>query len=518
MKWIRAVLVALAVSAVFTAYNVRYPNYDPDQHIFGAMLLKDKQPDLYQKDFFFSDPAYYDYYIPWYRALAGWVVGQSAGERLLERYNLLHFPAVFFYLLGFYALFRLLTESESACWVATMAALVARANLSANAFGMGLAQSMYAYKLFYAGVPWIFYLLLRYRFSRTAVCSAFFLLGLMSNVHPILGVGLAVILAGTIACAHLPKFDGVRSAAAGLALFALGFLPFAVKYFQTAAPAAVPLTADEFWRTFSTDWGYFPLVGKGIRNFFMDAGPLLVFSVLALRKGRRETDRFFLIFAACVVLIPFAEAAALQIQSHWMNRPPIIDLEPIRASTFIYIPLYAWTVVFLAGVRQQKWVFVLASLFLFAQKEFPMRQIIREGLMKSGLYSAGRIAIWETDRQRWADLMELGSWVRQNTARDAVFFHPHYDFRFHAQRAIVVGYKDGSMMARVGGAVKVRQWLERKKTVENAIKFGDPGLIRGVAERYGCDYIVHRRRIIDVPPPASFHAIFENRSYRVYRK
>lgn len=524
MKWGRSVAVCLLLAAAFSAYNVRYPNYDPDQHIFGTMLLKDKNPELFQKDFFFSEPRYYEYYVPWFRAMAGWIVAQTQGVGLLRRYNLLIFPTTFFFLLGFYALFRRLTECEAASWAVALAALTARVNLSANAFGIGLAQSMYAYKLFFAGVPWIFYFVVRFQFSRNSVWAAFFLLGLISNFHPILGIALVTILLAAFLVFNHPRFNGLLGLAGAVALFSIGFLPFVWKYVQTLPPPSMPLTAEEFWKTSLADWGYFPLLWKGVRNFLMDAGPLMIFSAVAARKSWKETDRFFWIFGLAILGVSFSEAAILQAQSHLMNRPPIIDLEPLRATTFIYIPLLVWGAGFLTGVLKKDIsfgrlsgtaLFVLSVFLLFAQKEFPFRQIVREALLKGGLYSEKRIEIWKNEQLRWADLMELSAWARRSTDTDALFFHPHYDFRFHAQRAIVIGYKDGSMIARIGGATKVREWLKRKQTVEEALRSKDPRRVVETARQYACDFVVLRKGF--GPLDLADQPVFENSSYRVYR-
>lgn len=517
--WVRAVLVSLAVSAAFTAYNIRYPGYDPDQHIFGAMLLKDNAPELFAKDFCFSDPRAYEYYIPWYRSLAHVFVGRSEGVALLRRYNLMLLPTAFFFVLGFYALFYHLTRCEAASWAAALGAVMSRAGLSVNAFGIGLSQSMYAYKLFFAAVPWLFYLLIRFEFSRMSVAAAFFLLGLASNFHPIMGMGLAAILAVTLG--WMKRKKGRRDVVLGLILFSAGISHFLYVFFLAMPQAPNTLTADEFWTTFSRAWGYFPIGLKGIRNFLFCSLPLIVFSCWVWRRRSEESanagaNMFFGIFTLATVGVTFIEAGALQAQSLLMNRPPLISLEPLRSTVFLYVPLLAWTAIFLAAVRKEtRYLFVLAVLLLFAQKEFPFRQLIREAMLEGGIYSNKRTEIWARERTRWADLLELSAWVRRNTPIDAVFFHPHYDFRFHAQRGIVVGYKDGGFMTRIGGAEQVRAWLTRTRIVKAAIDSKDPVRIRETAAALGCGYVVVREGFGMTDPGVA--PVFENKSYRLYR-
>ncbi len=531
--WVRWVLICLALAVLLTAYALRYPNTDPDQHIFGSMILKDLHPELYPLDFFLSDQKNFQFYIPWYRALAAWVVGDARGEDLLVRYNLLLFPSYFLFLLGMYLLIWQLTGKASVGWIVALSAVLTRQCLSVNPFGIGLAQSMVGLKLFFAGVPWILYILVRMRLGRSGQYLACFLLGLLSNLHPILGLGIMLCMGAAVWVIRQSigwKWsDGFVSAAA----FAAGFSPFVFQYLHARPPvmgAGPTLTADEFWTAFSPAWGYLPVSLKGLRNFLLDALPLLCFSALAIRgrsRGRpgqrpaSETpafERFFWVFAAAALIVPIVVSAAIQTQSHLTNRPPVIGLEPMRWTSFIYLPLFVFTSFFLADAidrRRSRLTILAAVLLLFAQKEFPGRQIVREALRESGLHSEKRLEVWTRETRRKADLQELAEWVRRHTRADDLFFHPHYDFRFYAERSIVVGWKDGSMLTRAGPG-RVREWLSRSGAVREALDSKDPRKILDTARQYGCHYIVLRSgpgRGLDRFQEAP---LYENQTYRIY--
>lgn len=526
-RWAVPIAIGFLISATVTAYNLRYPNYDPDQHIFGTMLLKDKNPDLFQRDFFFSDPDNYKMYIPWYRALAGWVVGDATGESLLRQYNLLLFPSVFIFTLGFYALFRHLTSDDLVAWMAVLAMIPGRQSLSVNPFGIGLAQSMVALKLFFAGVPWIILILIHYHFSRRSVWVAFSLLGILSNIHPILGIGLTCILASTLlVCGERGIRVGI--VLSGLALFVAGFSPFILEYWQTRPPVDFrPLTANEFWEAFPPVWGYLPVTLKGLRNFMMDATPLICFSVLAIqRRGiskENVNERFFVSFGICTILASGGVSGILQIGSAMSGQPPIIGLEPMRWTTFIYIFLFPFALFLMTDIRRGKYntgktsasiLFWVCVFLMFAQKEFPFRRVAREIMLKNGIYSQKRMDIWSREQQRWRDLMDVTAWTRQNSSVNDLFFHPHYDFRFYAQRAIVVGWKDGSMLTRTGSD-RVREWLERTRTVRASIDSDDPARVMEAASHFGCEYIILRSG--EGPEHLPIPTTYQNPTYRVYR-
>lgn len=516
-QWIAAGLLSLVLALLTTAYDIRYARYDPDHHIFCSMLLKDNHPELFRNDYLFSDPRGYQFYLPGYRALARWFVGSAEGERMLERYNWMLFPAMFFYILGFYVLFYHLTSSPLAGWLTALAAISGRPGISVSAFGIGWAQSMYAYKLFLAGVPWVFYILMRFQFSRASVLAACLLLGCISNFHPFLGVGLATLLAVAYMARTerpLPFRRNCRVIAEGVVFFALGFLPTIHTFMITRTMASGVITAEEFWSAFLPEWGYLPVEWKPVRNFLMSAAPLMAFSAWVIRKRPQPWDRFMLIFAAASIVVMVLECLILQGYSRWTHLAPIISLEPLRNTIFIYIPLLAWTAVGLNEIQHKRWLLALSVLFIFAQKEFPFRHVFREGLLAAGMYTDERVAIWENHQHRWNDLLEVSSWARSNTDTDALFFHTHFDFRFHAQRGIIATSKDGSFMARLGWADELRKWRADWAVVQDAVKSKNSERMIEAARSFGCDYIVVRMG--KDMPEFPYVPIFRNETYRIY--
>ncbi len=529
----RTISVSLLIALAVGTYDLHYPNYAPDQHIFGTMLLKDKHPDLFTRDFFFGDPANYGHYVPCYRSLAGWVVGDSEGEDLLFRYNLLLFPTLFFFVWGFHRLFFRLTGNAAASWAVTAAAVVSRQSLSVNQFGIGLHDSMVAYKVFLAAVPWILDLTLRRAFHRTDLLVSFFLLGLVSNFHPILGLGFAGILALSLAGVIRPKVIVASTLVSSLSLFVAGFAPYIILYLRHASPVTdKPFTASEFWTAFSTNWGYLPVSLLGLRAFLMDSIFLIVFSLIGWRAVRRNHGswdatpapaRFFVWFAAAAVFLPVLVSAALQAQSLLLDRPPIIGLEPMRWTAFLYVPLYVLSAHFLSGARagdipwgrmSRRTLFIVAVFPLFIQKEFPGRLIFREALIRTGIYSEKRTAAIERDNERRNDLLAVAQWARSTTPVDALFFHPHYDFRFYSQRAVVIGWKDGSMFTRAGSK-KTREWLDRAGRVREAIDSKDAQRVFNTAGEMGCDFVILREG--EGPQDGIGSPVFQNQTYRVYR-
>lgn len=533
-RFLRPALISLLIAAAVTVYDLRYPNYAPDQHIFGTMLLKDRQPDLFRRDFFFGDAGHYDHYIPAYRALAGRIVGDASGLDLLCRYNLFLFPVTFFFVWGFYRLCFRVTGHAAASWAVAAAAIVSRQSLSVNQFGIGLHDSMVAYKLFLAVTPWAIDILMGLGFRPVGVLSSFFITGLAANFHPIFGLGFAGILFVSLLGMRRAFGIGVSCFIAALAIFTIGFAPYILHYLNGATPhGGRPFSAAEFWAAFSPIWGYLPVSLLGFRSFLLDAIFLIVFSWLGLRSmrttsvrggaGEPAVTRFLLWLAGASIALPVFVSAALQAQSHWMDRPPLIGLEPMRWTGLVYIPLYVLTAVFLSRVRAGliSWrrlsagaLFAWAIVALFIQKEFPGRQLIREVLLKTGAYSEKRTAVWERETQRRKDLMALSSWVRSHSEIDALFFHPHYDFRFYAQRAIVIGWKDGSMLTRAGSD-RTREWLERARLVREAVASKDAARVFDLASSLRCDYVILRTG--EGPSEGIGAPLYENATYRVYR-
>jgi hypothetical protein len=125
-----------------------------------------------------------------------------------------------------------------------------------------------------------------------------------------------------------------------------------------------------------------------------------------------------------------------------------------------------------------------------------------------------------------SDYLQLCRWARQNTPVDAVFVVPPNEqlFRYHAQRAIVVNFKNVPQLSS-----EMTEWRARLEAVLDepllalprrfdlahaaiAARYDalPPAHLAAVAQRYGARYIVTAH------PAPGMRPVFENATYHLY--
>jgi hypothetical protein len=199
-SWLLRGLIALAIFTLFTAhptyvgYNQIY-NLGGDQQNEGIIILKRTQPDLFSRDYTFSDPSFFDFYTPLYLDLVQQIMNVT-GDYALALLALL--PAIMIaYLIGMFLLLFSITRST---WIAISIALVSSlvwpVFAHGEVWGVANLRMVMPRAFFCALTPWLLLLIVHWlpstrwwEWPLIALTS-----GLGANLHPVSGLSFIEVL------------------------------------------------------------------------------------------------------------------------------------------------------------------------------------------------------------------------------------------------------------------------------------------------------------------------------------
>lgn len=200
-SWLPRVLIALAVFTLFAAYQTYVGDYQiynlhSDQQNEGVMILKRTQPNLFPRDYAFSDPSFFDVYTPRYLDLVQQIMNVT-GDYALALLALL--PVIMMaYLVGmFFLIFRITRSTWIAILIALVSSLVWPVFAHGEVWGVASFRMVMPRAFFCALTPWLLLLTVRWlpsaRWWEWPLIALFS--GLGANLHPVSGLSFMEILA-----------------------------------------------------------------------------------------------------------------------------------------------------------------------------------------------------------------------------------------------------------------------------------------------------------------------------------
>jgi hypothetical protein len=215
-EWLPVTLGALLLAGAVTVLGPR--EFRADQHAYNLLVLKTLDPGLLQRDLLYRhDPSLF--HVPWFITLQAALarrLGGDAEAALLW----LAWPIGVLYMVGHYALFRVVSGSPWAAALATLGALTIRNALGGEFWGFDGPKSAAARTILAGLAPLFLLLFLGWR-RRRSFPAYYLVLGLAFNLHPVSAYHLAQV--GT-----------------GVALFGAGTLPYALPFFAARDSVADP--------------------------------------------------------------------------------------------------------------------------------------------------------------------------------------------------------------------------------------------------------------------------------------
>ena len=223
--------------------------YSTDLNMSATMAAKDIDNSLYLRDNLFADESLYRFYTPLYR----WIIYQmwqltGAFETGLAWLV----PVVLSLYLG--GMFILLRRVSGNTWLA-LALSVASAHyhntMGAGVWGVGGSAELMPRTLFMPAIPLLFWLYLRILEApnwRTGAVLGF-LLGLVTNLHPVSGLHFLLLLLALLMLIHGHRFSGWQTAAAMGGLAVIGAWPVSANYLQNTGQSSAAAVSD--FATFS---------------------------------------------------------------------------------------------------------------------------------------------------------------------------------------------------------------------------------------------------------------------------
>jgi hypothetical protein len=216
--------------------------------------------------------------------------------------------------------------------------------------------------------------------------------------------------------------------------------------------------------------------------------PILVFLTIAFLLVRRrplgQAERIAIYFGLVTFLVGVGGVLVLQGLYLGFGIPPFAALHQFRAIRFSGFVVFALAAMEVAWLSSSWW-----DLGVLARRAFLLLCVIALGVLAREVY---RTNVWTRRDVARDDLMDVASWAKASTPRDALFLLDSPLFRVVAQRSLVASTKDIGMLFMVR-----RHILEASRRVEAQRAAGDDvGALARVAEKYGADYVVVRSRAV----------------------
>lgn len=566
-------LSAVAILSVFLLYAlvngvVAFAEIElrnSDQINIGVMALAIADPEIFSRDYLFSDRSAFQFYTPFFISLANFLTAITGSYK--NGLALLVPALILIYMLGMYRLVYSITEHRPVALFIAIISSPQQWSLGATFWGVADLSAIMPRTFFCTLAPWLVIAVFKLAQQPLKSAPGFWFglaIGASANLHPVSAFHFSQLIL------LLLLFSGAKVPLLGLAAtmggMALGAAPVTLNFISgTAGGDAVPfepfaevirqrfatifpfppfnvfgITVDATMQ-YSTAWIYLVaisvwlllmyrvraisqsyerwlprlfllllIIQVPIAYLLMNAHriPLLIAAVaggVAIIRSGGPNRKDWLILGLLVLTVLLAYILPYFLAEIWF-RLQLIGLttlvaEQSRVSQFIYLPLY------LLSAR----LIQIAAL----QHEAFRRWTICTLAILLVLYPVRRDVIPliktlpEAELLRIKDDHELYSWAKTTTPLDSLFYHDSLAFRFHAQRSITHCWKD------LGIAYYSRSRLHefQQKFNEFQAAYATPESLIGKMQEAKADYVVLSvKHKYELPLPLRFR----NSSYVVY--
>jgi hypothetical protein len=490
---------ALLVVALLLHWAGPEPDLRGDQQWGNLMAFKHLHPAALPGDVFYGPP-YYRGYNPAFFSLQAWVARVTGGD-VEGALRLLAWPIGLLYLLGHYALFRYLTGSWAAAALGALSAMVVRNSLGGEYWGFGGIRDVLPRAIASGLTPVLLLAFLRLR-GRPLFAGYFLLVGLAANLHPVSGLHLAQISAVTHLWLSRFRLRAWRDVLLGIPLFAVGALPFVLRYVPAQEhltdPALLPVVREALHYRYP--YLLFPLEPSALISVaFHAALPAAVLLWVARRGERPEGFRALLTFGAAALVVGVGGIAVIQGLAA-LSGTPYVDIHQLRATRFMYpVLLTAFPLAYAALLRARSpraWLTLAALLILSAippgsvihAVSAERREAVKRALGLPGSpFRSTPAAPVEGGESPGAE-ERLWAFAARHTEPDALVFTDSFAFRYEARRPITGSFKDGGIV--IAGTGPFYRWYVYMREIEDCRRRRGEACWFVLAEQYRGRYVV----------------------------
>ncbi|HSL52286.1 MAG TPA: hypothetical protein VK878_24725 [Candidatus Deferrimicrobiaceae bacterium] len=501
---VREILGVLGGALLVVALLLHFQGPDTplrgDQQWGNLMALKHLHPDWLAGDVFYGPP-YYRGYNPAFFSLQA-RVARAAGGDVEDALRLLAWPIGLLFLVGHYALFRHLTGSWPAAALGALSALVVRNALGGEYWGFSGLRDVLPRAIASGLTPLLVLAFLRLR-GHPLFAGYFLLVGLAANLHPVSGLHLAQISA--VAHLWLSRFQARawRDVLLGVPLFAIGALPFILRYVPAqehlSDPALLPVVREALHYRYP--YLLFPLDPSSVISVAFHAGLPIAVLLWVLRRGQTpEALRVLLTMAVAALVVGVGGIALIQTLGV-LSGKPYVDIHQLRATRFMYPALLAaFPLAYAALLRARRpraWLLLAALLLLSA---IPPGSVIHAvsaerrdaakralGIQVSAPRPAPAAPPGAEEESRRAE-RRLWSFAAQHTEPAALVFTDSFAFRYETLRPITGSFKDGGIV--IAGTGPLYRWYVYMREVEDCRRRRGEACWFALAEKYHGRYAV----------------------------
>jgi len=487
------------LASFYLVANLNFSEADmrSDQAFITAMVLKDRNPELYPKDMLMKSDKYYKFYMPFYRKLISTLTFFAGSPANASK--VLFSLIIFVYLCIAYLFFQYLGGQW---WLSLYVSLVSTVLYFTHI-------CLLRPTMVYCSLVFLYlYLFSKWIDDRRRMYFFFFLVGLSINIHPVLGsmFGAFCLLDRLLDSIFQRKFHFglIKEYLVFLLCFSVGAFPFIITYLRAADISVTNVDVDILNSIikfrFSENYFNLPLGSTlfsggiklstyvGYRTMLSAIlYPLFYISLIILLVGKKfnKNDRLFLtLFFISIWVSPFGQFLIIKGCDYFKLPYFFINIkEGVILSSFV-------SLIFLFRfLNEAMKSFVKSSKSYIGRYVAPISAIIILVLLSYNLVGANRISftnfldvIGKREKKYYFGreagyLEEVGMWARKNTSIDSVFhyFDPYsisaFLFRLLSLRSVTISWKDAAGYF-YADKQKLVEWYGKIKDT----RFGERGL------------------------------------------
>lgn len=516
---------ALLVVGVLAWLDGPTPDLRGDQNAINVMVVKELHPDWFAGDPLYSrDPS--RFYTPAFLGLQTALARRLDGDptRALQ---ILLFPIGALFLAGHYALFRVVTGSAWAAALGALAAATTRNALGGEYWGFSGLESVQPRTIVLGAAPLLVLAFLRWR--RTRWLPVFFLLtGVAANFHPIGGFHLCQIAIVTHLVLERARPRAWLDAALGGSLFVLGAAPFVTTYLAGRENVTDPALFAVLRAAVQYRFDYLLLPQRLDALLSVAFHSLLPAAALAWIAWRRHWTRdlgTLALFGVVALGLGFVGTAAIQVLAVGLDRP-YADIQQIRATKFLYVPLLAGLAAAFARLLARRTLAggaaALALLLLALVPPAPLihsfsddrRDTVKRWL---GMSVPARAQAPAGAAERAAAKRAMETWLEARAGRNELVFTDDHSVRIATRRPITGAAKDGAYIVLAGTQPFV-QWFRYMREVDACRARRGADCWFALGARLGATWVVVDPDLPEARPGAGFEQVWSRAGWSLWRK
>jgi hypothetical protein len=496
-----------------------------DQDAYDLLVAKRLEPALFERDVLYRyDPDLL--HVPLFiRAHAA--VARATGTSPEDALVWLAWPIGVLYLGGHYGLFRALTGSPLAAALATVSAMTVRNALGGEFWGFDGVPSVASRTILAGLTPLLLLAYVRWR-ARPSFPLFFLVLGVLFNLHPVSAYHLAQITGLAHVVTARARLRALRDVALGAGLFAVGALPYVVRFF----PARDNLPHADGLTRAALDYRFpyllYPMDPAALISVALHLS-LLAVAWLGWRRAtpreaaERRTMVALEIVGATALVAAFVGLAVVQGLGVWLDRP-YLDIQQLRMTRLLHpILLCGLALAYARLLARREWRARAAVAVLLALSLVPPGSVIHAVSRDTREALKARLVGREPPpaRVRTAGdggaVPALHAWVRAQTDPSDLFFTDDFAFRVRTRRSVTGSYKDGALLF-LAGSRPFTAWYEHDRRVAACRAARGRDCWFALAREDDADYVVVDPRLSEVGAPSDFARAWSRSGVELWRR